>query len=634
MSSHSVVVVAAGSVCPVLLTLYHKILGKRKYQLWHQVPYRRHMGQNDVPSPTAKVHLRMNQRLLYLDYLMSYMTIKGELQSRFKTDNGGDRVVYLGNCAALSFLQNIQQLIETETGCASIAADVAGLSVIEELPPLPPDDLMAYNSENTEELERLIRVVETVQAFVLISIFMLGCSRRNGASLNLGIAIGAAKSLGYHQSSANLPYDDNERRQRQVNLSPENYMIPRINIPRTCRAQIWKTLRYHDLFFSAMMGRSSSTSDTSFNIDEAPSATPIEDEYDQSLSMTESARAFLVMEHIINDVYTKRTVSLGLLQSLAQELQEKCSVLPKSLRKSSGPTVHGRLCQSIQQRNLRNAHVTCSYYFAMMLLTRPFLITILRAKTPSESARNPRARGANNGGDNDISSEIAHGATTCIDSATYTIQLLHELLTANMLFNNMPFFIAWVFVSVLVLSSAYFGQLDPQRSITRTLRQADDILACFAVNSPQARRYRLILKKLSKAAECQNQTKLQSRVLYMPRLFHLDSDGSGGGPLAAGSISPKLTEQNTGRYGCTLEGEAADGGVTDQPKTCNCCGIDPGRGVPFPQSVVRSEDILNAPGSNLGGLPMTTTNESIGHGSLFQLEDDASIWDFTWAGSL
>ncbi|KAJ5836055.1 hypothetical protein N7447_002081 [Penicillium robsamsonii] len=454
--------------------------------------------------------------------------------------------------------------------------------------------------------------VETVQAFVLISIFMLGCSRRNGASLNLGIAIGAAKSLGYHQSNANSAYDDNERRQR---------------------AQIWKTLRYHDLFFSAMMGRSSSTSDTGFNIDEAQSSTPIEDEYDQSLSMTESARAFLVMEHIINDVYTKRTVSLGLLQSLARELQEKCSVLPKSLRKSSGPTVHGRFCQSIQQRNLRNAHVTCSYYFAMMLLTRPFLITTLRAKTPSGSSRDPHARRANNGGNSDISSEIAHGATTCIDSATYAIQLLHELLTANMLFNNMPFFIAWVFVSVLVLSSAHFGQLDPQRSITRTLRQADDILACFAVNSPQARRYRLILKKLSTAAERQNESKSQSRVVHMPRLFHLDSGDSGRSPLAGSSILPE---------------EATEGGNMSQPKICNCCGITPGgravaptgrpeayhNSASFPQSAFHSEDILDVSGSDLGGPPMTSTKESLGYGSLFQFEGDASIWDFTWAGSL
>ncbi|KAJ5383412.1 hypothetical protein N7517_001323 [Penicillium concentricum] len=467
-----------------------------------------------------------------------------------------------------SLPENIQELIETETGYASIAADVAGLSVIEELPPVPPDNLTAYNIGNTEELERLIRVyfistcgivdlfershiegllhrwinglipmksgsaavlylviacgaqisssnmldnlraqsfyhhgrqialleltnypsVETVQAFVLISIFMLGCSRRNGASLNLGIAIGAAKSLGYHQSDANSAYDDNERRQR---------------------AQIWKTLRYHDLFFSAMMGRSSSTSDTSFNIDEAHSCAPIEDECDQSLSMTESARAFLVMEHIINDV-------------------------------------------------------------------------------------------------------------------------------------------AWVFVAVLVLSSAHFGQLDPQKSISRTLRQADDILACFAVNSPQARRYRLILKKLSTAAERQNQTKSQSRVVHMPRLFHLDSDGSGGGPLPGDSIIPEHGEQNASRHGCALGGEATEGGDAAQPKTCNCCGITPsGRAADpagrseayhnsasFSQSVFHSGDILNASGSDLGGPPMTTTNESLGYGSLFQFEGDASIWDFTWAGSL
>jgi hypothetical protein len=55
---------------------------------------------------------------------------------------------------------------------------------------------------------------ETIQAFTLISIYMLGCSWRNGASLNLGIAISAAKSLGYHQDTTNSAYDMKERHRR------------------------------------------------------------------------------------------------------------------------------------------------------------------------------------------------------------------------------------------------------------------------------------------------------------------------------------------------------------------------------------------------------------------------------------
>lgn len=56
--------------------------------------------------------------------------------------------------------------------------------------------------------------IETIQAFTLICIYMLGCSWRNGASFNLGIAISAAKSLGYHQDHTNSGYSIQERRRR------------------------------------------------------------------------------------------------------------------------------------------------------------------------------------------------------------------------------------------------------------------------------------------------------------------------------------------------------------------------------------------------------------------------------------
>lgn len=41
--------------------------------------------------------------------------------------------------------------------------------------------------------------LETVQAFLLLCLYMLACSQRNGAYLQLGIAISAAKSLGMHR---------------------------------------------------------------------------------------------------------------------------------------------------------------------------------------------------------------------------------------------------------------------------------------------------------------------------------------------------------------------------------------------------------------------------------------------------
>jgi hypothetical protein len=189
-----------------------------------------------------------------------------------------------------------------------------------------------------------------------------------------------------------------------------------------------------------MMGRSSSTSNTdSTAVDDGdPNREILDDEFNQSLSMTESLRAFLIIERAVNKVYTKETVSLGILQSLTRELQEKSINLAKAFYTPADDTRYNP--EHAQQLNLRNAHVSCSYYFAMMLLTRPFLITSLRAKSSMEHVGSGQSHGLNNNGGS-ISSEIFSGAMTCVDSATYTVQLLHELLTANMLFNNMPFIV-------------------------------------------------------------------------------------------------------------------------------------------------------------------------------------------------
>lgn len=56
--------------------------------------------------------------------------------------------------------------------------------------------------------------METAQAFTLISLYMLGSCRRDGAYLNLGIAISAAKSMGYHRSEAAFPQCEEDRRLR------------------------------------------------------------------------------------------------------------------------------------------------------------------------------------------------------------------------------------------------------------------------------------------------------------------------------------------------------------------------------------------------------------------------------------
>lgn len=356
---------------------------------------------------------------------------------------------------------------------------------------------------------------------------MLGCSRRNGAFLNLGIAISAAKSLGFHHNGTNDEFSDDESRLRK---------------------RIWRTLRYHDLFFCAMMGRTSSiiTTDSSFD-DPPPISRWTCPDFCQELGLLESARAFSFMEETVNNVYTEQSIPLGFLQQISQKLKEASLKIPTELRTVKISNIASESLQISQANILRNACVACNYYFSMMLLTRPFHITCLQAKYCVRTCSRLNGNTDGTGFDTKVYTDIMHGAMTSIDSATKTIQLLHELKVAGILFNNMPLlvyvlyfsicadlnaFSAQTFTAALTVSSAYFGRLGTPTKCELAIKQADEVLQHFCKNSPQARRYKMILEKLSRAAvdhlkslECKEKEKENQKDL-MPELFRLNSTSS------------------------------------------------------------------------------------------------------------
>ncbi|KAK8219208.1 hypothetical protein M8818_000940 [Zalaria obscura] len=82
--------------------------------------------------------------------------------------------------------------------------------------------------------------IRTVQSYALICIYMLGACRRNGAFMNLGIAVRAAYALGIHKQNTHALFPENERRTRR---------------------QVWKAVRFLDLFLSGSLGRPPATYD-------------------------------------------------------------------------------------------------------------------------------------------------------------------------------------------------------------------------------------------------------------------------------------------------------------------------------------------------------------------------------------
>lgn len=113
--------------------------------------------------------------------------------------------MYLGDCAALSFLQNIQELIEGEGELTTIAQDVGGFPVYEEVPPVVRDgNILAYNTMDMQDIKELINVFFASVRYLSLGVFqskgivtlILVIDLRHSGHLRKGIPGGPAKSLG------------------------------------------------------------------------------------------------------------------------------------------------------------------------------------------------------------------------------------------------------------------------------------------------------------------------------------------------------------------------------------------------------------------------------------------------------
>ena len=153
----------------------------------------------------------------------------------------------------------------------------------------------------------------------------------------------------------------------------------------------------------------------------------------QHLALAESMRAFSIMECAIPEAYTKQTTSLARLASFARELQAATSEIPRELR-----TVSALDGPEQRQHVIRNAHVACSYYFGMMILTRPFLMSCIQQRCHRASdVLTAEALLKSQLEEKNISTEAGQGALAAMDSSVHVIRLIHELLKTGMLYNSM-----------------------------------------------------------------------------------------------------------------------------------------------------------------------------------------------------
>jgi hypothetical protein len=306
----------------------------------------------------------------------------------------------------------------------------------------------------------------TVQAFSLITWYMVTASRRNGATMNLGFAVQAAYALGIHRHEANVAFGAETAKSRE---------------------RAWKTLRVCDLFLSASMGRPSITSRIDANIPSGPSS--LTDPSDRLASAM--TRICLIFERILSEVYTHHTVSLELAASISEQHRVWTEALPEMLE-ADGLSPEELAGPVDLSKTLGSAIVVMAYHYSIILLTRPFLTFEVNRYIGKEGRRADKPGAGPN---------ITTYADACVTSAINGIGLACDILSYDKIPKRLSLIVNSVFISALVLGLAYFGDYHYRGwALDKGLEQAIRVLQRFGLNSPQPARYQQIVEHLRSAA--------------------------------------------------------------------------------------------------------------------------------------
>ncbi|KAH7021900.1 hypothetical protein EDB80DRAFT_628453 [Ilyonectria destructans] len=327
--------------------------------------------------------------------------------------------------------------------------------------------------------------LKSILCYSWIAFYQLGTGRRNAAYYSVGIAVRAACAMGIHR--ADLP----------CSLSVDN---------RAFRERLWKALRKLDLFTSASLGRPICTNETR--------DTKAEQGYSSTIDIT------AMLEAILREVYPTFKVSRNFVVNMTKEHRLWATRIADGL-KADGIEPAGLIEGCERQPNLAFSNIKESYYWSIMLLTRPFLFERASTQTPYAGLRKTHT-----GGQDELP-QVSHTDTAlvyaCVDSAVRTIDLLQCLLLRADLPKRLPFAVNSAFGAALTLGVAIFADLDRVFPLQKKLQITEKLLQKFRNHDPVAKYYRIVVEQLQstcdKYVERRNRYVMESQGQLVGDLF-------------------------------------------------------------------------------------------------------------------
>ncbi|KAJ3576961.1 hypothetical protein NPX13_g3545 [Xylaria arbuscula] len=359
--------------------------------------------------------------------------------------------------------------------------------------PLPGSDEAAVidklRDENTSRAELFFRSAKSladpvsgfedadfwsIQALLLMSLYMLAVSKRNASYAYFGMAVRSAFALGLHREESMEVFHDEDR---------------------LVRKNLWRTLFILDRFLSACLGRPTAISEedcSAFGAPDTTNTTPMgicaDTTHLEALDV--SVKSCQVIGMTLKRIYSKRKISTAVGQEIVARLETWNADLPRSLhwRRLIDERVDANHGIAILHVNLLHCH-------SVMLLTRPFFLCLLNKAAVGLEGRNSKPSRP--------SLKMETFAQTCLEASQHTLVLAQTVLDNK----------HCVFAAALIVLSNEFASLYHNPDAPTSIDSATSILRFCAQNDKQADRVLYIVDSFNKANE---QRTSANKRLYLP----------------------------------------------------------------------------------------------------------------------
>lgn len=255
--------------------------------------------------------------------------------------------------------------------------------------------------------------LDMVRTFLLMAFYMLGECRRNTAYMYLSVAARAAIALGLHTPSSlpdKRPLEVDDKLRYVLHL--KHFAFPQLT--QTRRLRIWMTCRVGDKLVNSILGRPATT----IGIPEQLASTlnSFVTGHDHNLDcMLASYSIVSVIDEINTKLYSKQDLRPAVVEQLLSSIDSwKRDFSPLLQQSTLAPK--DSLAEP-KKGSVGIVHVSCLYYFAVMLATRPLFISTL---TLNQRKQHEESMGE-----------------ACLEAAKYLAQTCAEALDAGLLEGNM-----------------------------------------------------------------------------------------------------------------------------------------------------------------------------------------------------